>query len=182
MLFNPAGQVVATYDKIHMFDADVGDGILYHESDSFAAGTTPVIAEIEGVRLGMSICYDLRFPHLYRQLANDGAHLLAVPSAFTKLSGAAHWHILLRARAIETGSYVIAPAQCGTHSDGRETYGHAMIISPWGEILCEASDGDAVITAKVDISKIITARRAIPSLISSAIIGATRSINCKPHK
>ena len=175
LLFNPAGQITASYDKIHMFDANVGDGQTYCESESFAAGTTPVIAAIEGLQLGMSICYDLRFPHLYRQLALDGAQILAVPAAFTKVSGAAHWHILLRARAIETGCYVIAPAQCGTHSDGRQTYGHAMIISPWGEILCEADDGDAVITAQLDIAKITAARRAIPSLNSNAIIGATRS-------
>ena len=158
-----------------MFDANVGDGQSYCESDSFAAGTTPVIAAIEGLQLGMSICYDLRFPHLYRQLVLDGAQILAVPAAFTKVSGAAHWHILLRARAIETGCYVIAPAQCGTHSDGRQTYGHAMIISPWGEIMCEADDGDAVITAQLDIAKITAARRAIPSLNSNAIIAATRS-------
>lgn len=177
MLFNPNGQVIANYDKIHMFDANVGDGVLYRESDSFAAGKTPVVATVEGVGLGMSICYDLRFPHLYRQLALDGANLLAVPSAFTKVTGGAHWHILLRARAIETGSYVIAPAQCGKHSDGRETYGHAMIISPWGEILSEAIDGDAVITATIDLSKVASARGAIPSLTSDALIGATRLAN-----
>ena len=122
----------------------------------------------------MSICYDLRFAHLYRQLARDGAHIFTVPAAFTAVSGAAHWHVLLRARAIETGSYVIAPAQCGTHSDGRQTYGHALIVSPWGEILVEADDGDAVITATIDLAKIHTARQAIPSLNSSAEFGKTR--------
>jgi len=174
VLFAPDGQIIASYDKIHMFDANVGDGQHYCESDSFAAGTTPVIADLGDIQLGMSICYDLRFAHLYRQLARDGAHILTVPAAFTTVSGAAHWHVLLRARAIETGCYVIAPAQCGTHSDGRQTYGHALIISPWGEILAEADDGDGVITATIDLAKITAARRAIPSLASSAEFGKTR--------
>jgi predicted amidohydrolase len=174
VLFAPDGQIIASYDKIHMFDANVGDGQQYCESDSFAAGTTPVIADLGDIQLGMSICYDLRFAHLYRQLARDGAHILTVPAAFTAVSGAAHWHVLLRARAIETGCYVIAPAQCGTHSDGRQTYGHALIISPWGEILAEADDGDAVITAPIDAAKITTARRAIPSLNNAAEFGKTR--------
>ena len=174
VLFAPDGQIIASYDKIHMFDANVGDGQQYCESDSFAAGTTPVIADLGDIQLGMSICYDLRFAHLYRQLARDGAHILTVPAAFTAVSGAAHWHVLLRARAIETGCYVIAPAQCGTHSDGRQTYCHALIISPWGEILAEADDGDGVITATIDLAKISAARLAIPSLASSAEFGETR--------
>ena len=174
VLFAPDGYVIATYDKIHMFDADVGDGQHYCESDSFASGATPVIANLDNIQLGMSICYDLRFAHLYRQLARDGAHILTVPSAFTAVSGAAHWHVLLRARAIETGCYVIAPAQCGIHSDGRKTYGHALIINPWGEILAEADHGDRVITATIDVAKITEARRAIPSLHSSAEFGKTR--------
>lgn len=174
VLFDPEGQLVASYDKIHMFDADVGDGQQYCESASFAAGAKPVIADLGDIQLGMSICYDLRFPHLYRQLARDGAHILAIPAAFTSVSGAAHWHVLLRARAIETNCYVIAPAQCGTHSDGRQTYGHALIISPWGEILAEAQNGDGVITATIDKSNITDARRAIPSLYSSAEFGETK--------
>ena len=174
VLFAPDGQIIASYDKIHMFDANVGDGQQYCESDSFAAGTTPVIADLGDVQLGMSICYDLRFAHLYRQLARDGAHVLTVPAAFTAVSGAAHWHVLLRARAIETGCYVIAPAQCGTHSDGRQTYGHAMIIGPWGEILAEATGGDGVIAATIDFAKITQARQAIPSLANSAQFGKTR--------
>ena len=174
VLFAPDGQIIASYDKIHMFDANVGDGQHYCESDTFVAGTTPVIADLGDIKLGMSICYDLRFAHLYRQLARDGAHILTVPAAFTALSGAAHWHVLLRARAIETGCYVIAPAQCGTHSDGRQTYGHALIISPWGEILAEAEDGEGVITAAMDLTKITLARQAIPSLASSAEFGKTR--------
>ena len=174
VLFAPDGQIIASYDKIHMFDANVGDGQQYCESESFAAGITPVIADLGDIQLGMSVCYDLRFAHLYRQLALDGAHILTVPAAFTAVSGAAHWHVLLRARAIETGCYVIAPAQYGTHSDGRQTYGHALIISPWGEILAEADDGDGVITATIDLAKITAARRAIPSLASSAEFGKTR--------
>tara|TARA_B100001564_G_C20531269_1_gene619881 strand:- start:105 stop:938 length:834 start_codon:yes stop_codon:yes gene_type:complete len=174
VLFAPDGLVIASYDKIHMFDANVGDGQDYFESNSFAAGTTPVIADLGDIKLGMSICYDLRFAHLYRQLARDGAHILTVPAAFTAVSGDAHWHVLLRSRAIETGCYVIAPAQCGTHSDGRQTYGHALIINPWGEILAEADDGDGVITATIDLTKITEARQAIPSLASSAEFGKTR--------
>ena len=174
VLFAPDGQVIASYDKIHMFDANVGDGQRYCESDNFAAGSTPVIADLGDLQLGMSICYDLRFAHLYRQLARDGAHILTVPAAFTAVSGAAHWHVLLRARAIETGCYVIAPAQCGTHSNGRKTYGHSLIISPWGEILAEADNGDAVITTTIDLAKITAARLAIPSLASSAEFGKTR--------
>ena len=174
VLFAPTGQITASYDKIHMFDANVGDGQHYCESDSFAAGTTPVIADLGDIKLGMSVCYDLRFAHLYRQLARDGAHILTVPAAFTAVSGVAHWHVLLRARAIETGCYVIAPAQCGTHSDGRQTYGHALIVSPWGKILAEANDGDGVITATIDLGEITAARRAIPSLANSAEFGKTR--------
>ena len=174
VLFAPDGQIIANYDKIHMFDADVGDGQYYCESDSFAGGVTPVIADIGNIKLGMSICYDLRFAHLYRQLARDGAQILTVPAAFTAVSGAAHWHVLLRARAIETGCYVVAPAQCGTHSDGRQTYGHALIINPWGEILAEADDGDGVVSATIDLAKITAARRAIPSLTSPAKFGKTR--------
>nr|ADI19018.1 predicted amidohydrolase [uncultured alpha proteobacterium HF0070_05I22] len=174
ILFAPDGQIIASYDKIHMFDANVGDGQQYCESNSFVAGTAPVIADLGDIQLGMSICYDLRFAYLYRQLARDGAHILTVPAAFTAVSGAAHWHVLLRARAIETGCYVIAPAQCGTHSDGRQTYGHALIISPWGEILAEADDGDGVITATIDLAKITAARRAIPSLASTVEFGKTK--------
>ena len=178
VLFAPDGQVIASYDKIHMFDANVGDGQHYCETTSFAAGSTPVIADLGDFKLGMSICYDLRFGHLYRQLARDGAHILTVPAAFTAVSGRAHWHVLLRARAIETGCYVIAPAQYGTHSDGRQTFGHALIISPWGKILAEADDGDGVITATIDLTKITTARRAIPSLANSAEFGKTKFYHC----
>lgn len=171
------GSIRASYDKIHMFDADVGDGRRYRESDHFAAGSRLVLTESGGVSLGLTICYDVRFPHLYRALGRAGASVITVPAAFTFPSGRAHWHVLLRARAIETGSFIIAPAQCGTHADGRRTYGHAMIISPWGEILAEAptdddnaaaGDNDAIIDAELDIASVARARSAIPSLQTDA--------------
>ena len=176
LLFGPDGAVVADYDKIHMFDADVGDGKSYQESASFAAGQSPVIAHVDNVPCGLTICYDVRFAHLYRQLALDGAQLFLVPAAFTALSGKAHWHVLLRARAIETGCYVVAPAQSGTHADGRKTYGHSLIINPWGEIIAEAKDGDAIIFAALDLSATARARNAIPSLKTNPVIGPTRMI------
>ena len=174
VLFDPLGEIIATYDKIHMFDANVGDGKRYRESDSFSPGKTPVIASIKNFNLGMTICYDLRFPNLYRQLALDGAHILAVPAAFTAITGAVHWHTLLQARAIETGCYVIAPAQYGTHGDGRQTYGHALIVSPWGKILAEAKNKDAVITANIDLKRVAEARQAIPSLFNSVTLNQTK--------
>lgn len=173
VLIGGDGTMRATYDKIHMFDADVGDGRRYRESDHFAAGDRLTLSESGGVGLGLTICYDVRFPHLYRALARAGASVITVPAAFTFPSGKAHWHVLLRARAIETGSFIIAPAQCGTHADGRRTYGHALIISPWGEILAEAqtdddnaasAGNDAIIHADLDIGAVDRARRAIPSL------------------
>ena len=176
LLFGPDGAVVADYDKIHMFDADVGDGKSYQESASFAAGQSPVIAHVDNVPCGLTICYDVRFAHLYRQLALDGAQLFFVPAAFTALSGKAHWHVLLRARAIENGCYVVAPAQSGTHADGRKTYGHSLIINPWGEIIAEAKDGDAIIEATLDLSAIAKAQNAIPSLKTNPVIGPTRII------
>jgi len=176
LLFGPDGTVVADYDKIHMFDADVGDGKSYQESANFLAGQSPVIAHIDDVPCGLTICYDVRFAHLYRQLALDGAQLFLVPAAFTALSGKAHWHVLLRARAIETGCYVVAPAQSGTHADGRKTYGHSLIINPWGEILAEAEDGDAIIYAALDLSASTRAQNAIPSLKTNPVIGPTRLI------
>jgi predicted amidohydrolase len=171
------GGIRATYDKIHMFDADVGDGRRYRESDHFAAGNRLVLTESGGVSLGLTICYDVRFPHLYRALGKAGASVITVPAAFTFRSGRAHWHVLLRARAIETGSFIIAPAQCGIHADGRRTYGHAMIISPWGDILAEvptdddnaaAGGNDGIIHADLDITSVDRARNAIPSLQTDA--------------
>ncbi|MDA0358783.1 MAG: carbon-nitrogen hydrolase family protein [Proteobacteria bacterium] len=176
LLIGPDGRQITSYDKIHMFDANVGDGKTYQESASFTAGNAPVIAMIDDMPVGLSICYDLRFPHLYRQLARDGAKLLMVPAAFTAVSGRAHWHVLLRARAIETGCFIVAPAQFGKHADGRQTYGHSLIINPWGEIIAEGDDGDAVIAAMLDIDEVDRARRAIPSLQTNPVIGTTRLI------
>ena len=163
-LFGPNGRIAARYDKIHMFDVDIPDGQSYRESSRFEAGSQAVSAALPWGRLGLTICYDLRFPQLYRALALAGASFLTVPSAFTRLTGAAHWHLLLRARAIETGSFVFAPAQCGAHARGRTTYGHSLIISPWGEILAEAGEAPGVILAKIDPKLVQEARRAIPAL------------------
>lgn len=164
-LIAPHGEIVAHYDKIHMFDVAVGDGQTYRESRAYRPGTSAVLAETAFGVIGMTICYDLRFPALYRTLAQAGAQILAVPAAFTRVTGEAHWHVLLRARAIETGCFVIAPAQGGKHEDGRETFGHSLIVSPWGEILAEAdSDAPGLIWADIDLEQVEKARARIPSL------------------
>ena len=163
-LIGPDGAVVAKYDKIHMFDVQLNAGNIYRESDSYAAGGEAVVADLAAGRLGMTVCYDVRFPDLYRQLAVAGAKVIAVPAAFTRITGEAHWHILLRSRAIETGCYIIAPAQGGKHQDGRETYGHSLIIDPWGEILAEAGTEPGIIAATLDLSKVDEVRGKIPSL------------------
>ena len=163
-LIGPDGAVVAKYDKIHMFDVQLNAGNIYRESDSYAAGGEAVVADLAAGRLGMTVCYDVRFPDLFRQLAVAGAKVIAVPAAFTRITGEAHWHILLRSRAIETGCYIIAPAQGGKHQDGRETYGHSLIIDPWGEILAEAGTEPGIIAATLDLSKVDEVRGKIPSL------------------
>jgi predicted amidohydrolase len=168
-LVGPDGAVRARYDKIHMFDVVLADGESYRESAAFRAGDRAVVAEAAGLRLGMTVCYDLRFPHLFRDLAKEGAEVLAVPSAFTVPTGRAHWHVLLRARAIETGGYVLAPAQCGRHAAGagraRETYGHSLAVGPWGEVLADAGDaGPGVSFVEIDPGKVAEARRSIPAL------------------
>ena len=157
----PDGTIAARYDKIHMFDAEVGDGKSYRESDSFRAGKHPVMTAIDGQKTGLSICYDIRFAGLYHHYAAAGASLLLTPAAFTATTGAAHWHVLQRARAIETGAFVIAAAQSGTHDDGRKTYGHALIINPWGTILSDAGpEGDMAI-AELDFSHVNKARKSL---------------------
>jgi predicted amidohydrolase len=166
----PDGAVAASYDKIHMFDVDLGNGERYAESSTFDAGTEVKAVDLPWGRLGLTICYDLRFPHLYRKLAREGAHFLAVPSAFTQVTGEAHWHVLLRARAIETGCFVFAPAQTGTHAGGRKTYGHALIVNPWGEVLADAGAEPGLILAKIDPAEVATARGKIPSLALNAAI------------
>ena len=164
-LIGPDGAILARYDKIHMFDVEVGDGQTYREFRAYRPGTEAVLAQSPAGRLGLTICYDVRFPHLYRRLAQAGAEILTIPAAFTRVTGEAHWHVLVRARAIETGSFVIAPAQGGKHEDGRETFGHSLIISPWGEILAEAAGAEpGVILARIDQADVAKARGRIPSL------------------
>ena len=163
-LIGPGGDLLASYDKIHMFDIELPDGESYRESANYQPGETAVISDLPWGRIGLTICYDLRFPALYRALAESGASFLAVPSAFTRKTGEAHWHVLLRSRAIETGCFVFAAAQAGLHENKRETYGHSLIIAPWGEILAEGDAEPGVIMARIDPAKVETARRAIPSL------------------
>jgi predicted amidohydrolase len=163
-LIAPDGTILASYDKIHMFDIDLPDGESYRESANYQPGETAVISDLPWGRIGLTICYDLRFPALYRALAESGAAFLTVPSAFTRKTGEAHWHTLLRARAIETGCFVFAAAQGGTHENKRETFGHSLIVSPWGEILAEGGTEPGVFLAKIDPAKVETARKAIPSL------------------
>ena len=161
---DPAGRIIAAYDKLHMFDVDLTDGESYRESKTFRPGDTAVLADLAGTRLGMSICYDLRFPHLYRRLAKAGAQILSVPAAFTRKTGQAHWHVLLRARAIETGCFVIAPGQCGDHPGDRRTFGHSLIIAPWGEVLADGGEEPGVITAELTLQAVARAQNMIPAL------------------
>jgi predicted amidohydrolase len=163
-LIAPDGEIRARYDKIHMFDVDLPGGESYRESAVFRPGDRAVAAPLPWGVLGMSICYDLRFPHFYRALAQGGADFLSVPAAFTVPTGRAHWHVLLRARAIENGCFVFAPAQCGEHAEGRKTYGHSLIVAPWGEILTEAGDDAGFVMAEIDVALVAEARRAVPAL------------------
>ncbi|MCB1720841.1 MAG: carbon-nitrogen hydrolase family protein [Alphaproteobacteria bacterium] len=163
-LFSPAGAIVQTYDKIHMFDVTLSRTEFYRESAEFKPGTKAALADMEGVKLGMGICYDLRFPHLWRDMAKAGAQILTVPAAFTMPTGRAHWEVLLRARAIETGSFVLAAAQTGEHEGGRQTWGHSMIISPWGEILAAMEREIGIITAEIDLNEVEETRASIPAL------------------
>ncbi|GAB4071478.1 carbon-nitrogen hydrolase family protein [Ancylobacter sonchi] len=163
-LIGPDGAIVARYDKIHMFDVDLPNGDVYRESEAYRPGEVAVHAELPEIRIGLTICYDLRFPALFRALAESGVGLLTVPAAFTKTTGEAHWHVLLRARAIETGSFVLAAAQGGLHENGRETFGHSLIIDPWGRILAETGTEPGFIAAVIDPSEVGAARRRIPSL------------------
>jgi len=165
LLFGPDGATLAVYDKIHMFDVDLDNGESWRESAAYEPGTEAVVTEIDGARLGFAVCYDLRFPPLFRAEALAGADVLSVPAAFTRQTGEAHWHVLLRARAIENGAYVVAAAQGGVHEDGRETYGHSLIVDPWGRIIAEAAhDEPAVIVAEIDPAQSLAARKKIPNL------------------
>lgn len=163
-LFAPDGSVIARYSKIHLFDVQLAGGETYRESNTVAGGDAAVVADTALGKVGMTVCYDLRFPQLYRALARKGAFMFTVPSAFTVPTGQAHWHVLLRARAIENGAFVVAPAQGGSHANGRKTYGHSLIVAPWGEILAEAGDEPCVITAEIDPALSALARQRIPNL------------------
>lgn len=167
-LIRPDGQIAARYDKIHMFDVNVSETEVYRESSGYRPGTQAVLAEAPFGRVGMSICYDIRFPQLYRRLAQAGAEILTVPAAFNHITGAAHWETLLRARAIETGCYVLAPAQTGFHPEkagkGRRTHGHSLAIAPWGEVLSDAGTEPGVTFADIDLAEVARARDRIPSL------------------
>ena len=164
-LFGPDGRLIVTYDKIHMFDVDLDNGESWRESSAYEAGREAVVAALPIARLGFAICYDLRFPQLFRAEALAGAELLTVPAAFTRQTGEAHWHALLRARAIENGAFVVAAAQGGRHEDGRETFGHSLIVDPWGRILAEADHAEpGVIVAEIDTAAVAAARAKIPNL------------------
>jgi len=163
-LIDPKGDIAARYDKIHMFDVDLAGGESYRESGSFRPGELAVAVDLPWGRVGLTICYDLRFPALYRALAEAGASFIAIPAAFTQQTGEAHWHVLTRARAIETGSFVLAAAQGGRHEDGRDTFGHSIVIDPWGRVLAEGGTEPGVIFADVDPSQVAIVRARIPSL------------------
>jgi predicted amidohydrolase len=163
-LIDGSGNVVASYDKIHMFDVDLPNGETYRESNGVRPGEQAVVAQTPWGALGLTICYDVRFGYLHRALAHAGAVMLTVPAAFTVPTGQAHWHVLLRARAIETGCFVFAPAQTGEHAEGRRTYGHSLIISPWGEVLADAGEAPGYIVADIDLEQVSKARAMVPAL------------------
>jgi len=164
-LIGPDGAILTRYNKIHMFDADVGDGKQYRESEHFKPGDAIIHFKTAIGHIGLSICYDIRFPNLYRQLGQAGTEIITIPAAFTHTTGAAHWHVLQRARAIETGSFILAAAQCGRHADGRQTYGHSLIINPWGKILADAGDRtNSFVQAEIDLDEVKQARAALRHL------------------
>jgi deaminated glutathione amidase len=163
-LIDREGEIIARYDKIHMFDVDLAGGESYRESTTYRPGDIAVIADLPWGKLGLTICYDLRFPALYRALAHAGCAFFSIPSAFTKQTGEAHWHVLTRARAIENGAFVLAAAQGGRHENGRETFGHSLVTDPWGRVLCEGGTEPGVVLAKIDPAEAAAARAKIPSL------------------
>jgi predicted amidohydrolase len=175
-LFAPDGGIAARYDKIHMFDVNLAAGESYRESSQFRPGEATVVVEAPFARVGLTVCYDLRFPALYRALAQAGAEILTIPSAFAVATGQAHWHTLLRARAIETGCFVLAPAQTGTHAEGRKTYGHSLIVDPWGEVLADAGEAVGFITAELDLARVAEARQMVPSLQHDRPFAAPRLV------
>jgi deaminated glutathione amidase len=164
LLLSPAGEVVARYDKVHMFDVDVSARETWRESATFRPGERAVVARTPLAAFGLAVCYDLRFPHLFRALAQGGAEVLLVPAAFTRPTGEAHWEVLLRARAIETGCFVLACAQTGTHAGGRETHGHSMAVAPWGEVLLDAGREEGLHLVDIDLDRVAEARARVPAL------------------
>ncbi|MGI9570151.1 MAG: carbon-nitrogen hydrolase family protein [Desulfobulbia bacterium] len=163
-LINPEGVIAASYDKIHMFDVELPGGERFRESKNYQSGEQAPVTKLPWGSIGLSICYDLRFPQLFRQLAQSGAEIIAVPSAFTYQTGKAHWHVLLRARAIENGCFIIAAAQSGQHESGRKTFGHSLIINPWGQIIAEAGNEPGIIYGDIDLDQVTNVRQKIPSL------------------
>lgn len=180
-LIAPSGDVLATYDKIHMFDIDLPGGESYRESANYQAGESAVISDLPWGRIGLTICYDVRFPALYRALAESGAAFITVPAAFTKKTGEAHWHTLLKARAIENGCFIFAAAQGGTHENKRETFGHSLIIDPWGKILAEGGIEPGVVTATIDPARVVEVRKSIPSLQHGRRFGVADAKNGPDH-
>lgn len=163
-VIDPTGTIRARYDKLHLFDVDLPSGESWRESAAYVGGETAVVVDTPVGRLGASICYDLRFADLYRALSNAGATMLAVPAAFTRPTGAAHWHILLRARAIEAGAFVVAAAQTGVHEDGRETYGHSLVVDPWGDVILDMGDAAGLGFADIDLARVDQVRARIPAV------------------
>ena len=164
-LFNPSGALITTYDKIHMFDVDLDNGESWRESKVYQPGDKSCVVDVDDAKIGLSICYDIRFPYLYREQATNGAQVLTGPAAFTRQTGRAHWNILQKSRAIENGAFIISAAQGGDHEDGRETYGHSIIINPWGETIAELAHEDAgFISAEIDLDEVAKARQKIPNL------------------
>lgn len=163
-LISADGKIVATYDKIHMFDVTLPDGKVIRESSSYRPGNSAVIATTPWGNLGMTVCYDLRFPQLFRAVAQQGAQFISVPSSFQRQTGNAHWHTLLKARAIENAAYILAPAMCGEHPGGRQTYGHALIVDPWGEVLADGGEEPGIVYAEIDPARVAKIRAMMPSL------------------
>ncbi|MBK8941757.1 MAG: carbon-nitrogen hydrolase family protein [Polyangiaceae bacterium] len=171
VLVAPDGRVTASYRKIHLFDVSVGDGQLYRESASTSAGERSVVGDVRGVPVGLTVCYDLRFPELFRKLADGGARVATVPAAFTLMTGKDHWHVLLRARAIESQMFVVAAAQCGRHPRGRMTYGKSCVIDPWGDVIAQASDGPGFVLRALDLGRVDAVRESLPCLTHRRPIG-----------
>jgi predicted amidohydrolase len=163
MMISPTGEIAARYDKIHMFDVQVTEAETFRESEGYRPGAAAVLVDTSFGRVGMTVCYDIRFPHLYRALAQSGAQIITVPAAFSPVTGAAHWHVLLRARAIETGCFIIAPAQTGQHK-GRSTYGHSLVVAPWGDVVLDMGQAPGIGFAEIDLDHVNAARQRVPSL------------------